>query len=318
MPRKSPRSRKKPDRSARVPGPGRPRSKPGQSRSAVRANARGAANGRAGARPEHRAGSRLPAGARGSAEKRAGRAIRPGVRASASGTPRTRRPVARATAPRRGRFKPPDSERVAAILAILERLYPDASTALDHRSPLQLLIATILSAQCTDERVNRVTPGLFERYPDAQSLASAEGEELEALIRSTGFYRNKARAIQSCCADLVVKHRGQVPKTLEELTALKGVGRKTANVVLGNSFGIPGLVVDTHVGRLSRRLGLTREVDPVKVEFALMEIVPREKWTRFSHWLILHGRRTCIARKPRCSVCPLLPHCPRAGVTTAQ
>jgi endonuclease-3 len=138
------------------------------------------------------------------------------------------------------------------------------------------------------------------------------------MIRSTGFFRNKARAIRECCADIVVRHGGQVPGSMEALVALRGVGRKTANVVLGNAFGIPGLVVDTHVQRLSRRLGLTDEIDPVKVEFALMPIVPRERWTLFSHWLILHGRRVCVARKPRCSICPLAPHCPRVGVTASQ
>ena len=204
------------------------------------------------------------------------------------------------------------------MLGILERLYPEATTALNHGNPLQLLIATILSAQCTDERVNLVTPALFARYPDAKSLAQASSADLEAMVRSTGFFRNKARAIKECCAGIVAKHGGQVPRTLEELTALKGVGRKTANVVLGNAYGIPGLVVDTHVSRLSKRLGFTREADPVKIEFALMSIVPRETWIRFSHWLILHGRRICVARKPRCSICPLLPQCPRIGVTTSQ
>ena len=207
---------------------------------------------------------------------------------------------------------------MAAILGILERLYPEATTALDFGTPLQLLIATILSAQCTDERVNRVTPALFARYPDATAFAAAERAELEKLIKPTGFFRNKARSIQSCCADIVAQHGGEVPRTLEALTALHGVGRKTANVVLGNAFGTPGLVVDTHVGRVSRRLALTAAVDPVKVEYALMEIVPRDRWTLFSHWLILHGRRICVARKPRCSICPLAAHCPRVGVTTFQ
>ncbi|HKQ58757.1 MAG TPA: endonuclease III [Candidatus Eisenbacteria bacterium] len=198
------------------------------------------------------------------------------------------------------------------------RGYPDATTALHHENALQLLIATILSAQCTDERVNMVTPALFRRFPDAAALAGAERTELETMIRSTGFYRNKAKSIQSCCADLVALHGGEVPRTLEALVQLHGVGRKTANVVLGNAFGIPGLVVDTHVSRLSRRIGLTREIDPVKIEFALMKIVPRERWSIFSHWLILHGRQVCVARKPRCSICPLLPHCPRIGVTASQ
>ncbi|MBI5711734.1 MAG: endonuclease III [Candidatus Eisenbacteria bacterium] len=236
----------------------------------------------------------------------------------------SRRPVAR-PAPRRTRPAPRPAPgasaspaRVAALCAILERLYPQATTALRHENPLQLLVATILSAQCTDERVNLVTPALFARYPDAAALAAVSQAELEAAVRSTGFFRNKARAIRACCADVVAKHGGQVPRTMEELTALHGVGRKTANVVLGNAYGIPGLVVDTHVARLSQRLGLTTERDPVRIEQALMPVVAREKWTLFSHWLILHGRRVCVARKPRCSICPLLPHCPRAGVAASQ
>ena len=207
---------------------------------------------------------------------------------------------------------------MAALLSILERLYPDARSALNHRNALELLVATILSAQCTDERVNQVTPALFERYPDAAAFAAADPGELEDLIRSTGFFHNKARAIRECCADIVAKHGGQVPRTLEELTPLRGVGRKTANVVLGDAYGVPGVVVDTHVARLSARLGLTRERDPVKIEFALMPLVPRERWTLFSHWLILHGRRVCIARKPRCSICPLRPHCPQVGVDASD
>jgi endonuclease-3 len=219
---------------------------------------------------------------------------------------------------RRRRFTAPDPARVQAILEILARTYPDARCALDFTTPLQLLVATILSAQCTDVRVNQVTPHLFARYPDAAALAGAEQEELEAVIRSTGFFRNKARAIRECASDIVTTHRGDVPRTLEELVRLRGVGRKTANVVLGNAYEVPGLVVDTHVSRVSFRLGLTNQSDAVKIEFALMSLVPRELWTQFSHWLILHGRAICIARKPRCSVCPLLPHCPRIGVTKSE
>ncbi len=209
----------------------------------------------------------------------------------------------------------PDPERVQAILEILDRSYPDARCALHFTSPLELLIATILSAQCTDVRVNQVTPGLFARYQDAAAFAASDPAELEAMIRSTGFYRMKARAIRECCADIVALHGGQVPRVLEELVKLRGVGRKTANVVLGNAYGIPGIVVDTHVTRLSHRLGFTRERDAVKIEFALMPIVPKERWTMFSHWLILHGRNVCVARTPRCSVCPVLPQCPRKGVS---
>jgi endonuclease III len=203
---------------------------------------------------------------------------------------------------------------VRALLEILEHSYPEARTALHFESPLQLLIATILSAQCTDVRVNAVTPALFARYPDAASFAAARSEDVEKMVRSTGFFRMKAKAIRSCCADIVAHHGGQVPRTLEALTSLHGVGRKTANVVLGNAYDVPGLVVDTHVARVSRRLGLTDQTDPVKIEFALMPIVPQHQWTLFSHWLILHGRRVCVARRPRCPICPLLPHCPRIGV----
>jgi endonuclease-3 len=217
-----------------------------------------------------------------------------------------------------GRFTPPDPARVLSILEELHALYPEAGTELRFTTPLQLLIATILSAQCTDERVNMVTPVLFAKYPDAAALAAAPQADLEEVVRSTGFYRNKAKSIRACCADIVSKYGGEVPRTLEELTALHGVGRKTANVVLGNAFGIPGLVVDTHVARLSNRLGLTREKDPVKIEFALMPIIPKERWTLFSHWLILHGRRVCNARKPRCSTCPIAAYCPRIGVTVSQ
>ena len=262
---------------------------------------------------------RMPAASRPRSTPGSGRAAsrrRTAATATAQGPRRggrTHTRVVRAARPRR--FAPPEPARIEAILGILERTYPDATTALDFQTPLQLLIATILSAQCTDVRVNMVTPALFERYPDAAALAAAPQADLEAMIRSTGFYRNKARAIRECCADIVAKHHGEVPRTLEELVQLRGVGRKTANVVLGNAFGVPGLVVDTHVGRLQLRLGLSREKDPVKIEFALMPLIPRERWTKFSHWLILHGRSTCVARKPRCSICPLLPHCPRRGVT---
>ena len=208
--------------------------------------------------------------------------------------------------------------RAAAVSAILERLYPDAATPLVHADALQLLVATILSAQCTDARVNLVTPALFARFPDAAALAGADRAELEELVRPTGFYRNKAKAIQACCAGLVARHGGEVPRTMAELTALPGVGRKTANVVLGSAYGVPGIVVDTHVQRLAGRLGLTAERDPVKIEFALQPLVPEAKWSRFSLWLIFHGRRVCVARRPRCSICPLSPHCPRLGVASAQ
>ena len=212
----------------------------------------------------------------------------------------------------------PARERVPRIMAELDRLYPDPSTALDYRTPLQLLVATILSAQCTDKRVNMVTPALFARFPDAPAFAAAPIRELEKLIRSTGFFRAKARAIREMSRSLVQNYAGEVPRTLEELVRLPGVGRKTANVVLGDAFGVPGVTVDTHVGRLSRRLGLTRHTDAVKVEHDLMRLVPETAWTRFSHQLILHGRAICTARNPKCDACPLHPHCPKIGVVAKK
>lgn len=198
----------------------------------------------------------------------------------------------------------------------LARLYPDAECALNYSSPLELLVAVILSAQCTDERVNIVTRDLFRRYRTAADYANAPLEELEQVIRSTGFYRNKAKNIQGCCRALVEKHGGQVPKTLPELVALDGVGRKTANVVLGTAFGVPsGVVVDTHVTRLSNRLGLTKhKSDAVKIEHDLAALLPPEEWINFSHRLIWHGRRVCVARKPRCEACGLAEICPQVGV----
>jgi endonuclease-3 len=196
----------------------------------------------------------------------------------------------------------------------LTKLYPDAHCALEYKNPLQLLIATILSAQCTDVRVNMVTPALFARYPDAAAFANADQAELERMIQSTGFFRNKAKSIIACCKQIVEKHGGQVPATMEELTPLTGVGRKTANVILGNAFGIPGITVDTHVGRLSRRMGLTTEEDPEKVERTLMELIPKKEWTMFSHRMIYHGRQVCQARKPNCKGCALNKICPRVDV----
>lgn len=206
------------------------------------------------------------------------------------------------------------AERVLQLMAELQQLYPDAGIALDFRGPLQLAIATILSAQCTDKRVNLVTPALFERFPTASDYATAELSEIETYIKSTGFFRNKAKNIRAFCQLVLEKHAGEVPGTLDELTALPGIGRKTANVVLGDGFGVPGVTVDTHVGRLSRRLGLSVQTDPVKVEYDLMKLVPQPEWTRFSHRLILHGRQVCHSRKPLCSQCSLNPLCPKAGV----
>jgi len=201
------------------------------------------------------------------------------------------------------------------ILARLKREYPDAHCELDFETPLQLLVATILSAQCTDKRVNMVTPQLFLTFPSAQDLADAKPEELEDLIRSTGFFRNKTKSLLGMSAAVVERHDGEVPRTMEELVELPGVGRKTANVVLGNAFATnEGVVVDTHVGRLAVRLGLTNETDPVKVEQALMKLFPRDDWAFLAHLLIFHGRRVCIARAPRCGECVLNDICPSSRV----
>jgi endonuclease-3 len=205
--------------------------------------------------------------------------------------------------------------RARRIVRLLAREYPDAHCALNHETPLQLLVATILSAQCTDARVNLVTPALFARYPDAKAFATADARDLEAAIQSTGFFRNKARNIRACCQTLVERHGGEVPGTMEELVPLAGVGRKTANVILGNAFGVPGITVDTHVGRLSRRMGLTTETDPEKVERDLMQLIPKKEWTQFSHRMIFHGRQVCHAREPRCDDCVVAKVCPRVGVS---
>lgn len=202
------------------------------------------------------------------------------------------------------------------LIRLLQQHYPNPECALTHDSPLQLLVATILSAQCTDVRVNMVTPALFARFPDAAALAEAPLAEIEKLVQSTGFFRNKAKNIKAACQAIVTEHGGEVPRELDALVKLPGVGRKTANVVLGSGFGIPsGVVVDTHVGRLSIRLGLTKQKDPVKVEHELMKLVPEDHWIDFSHELILHGRAVCDARKPKCEACALLNLCPQIGVT---
>lgn len=209
--------------------------------------------------------------------------------------------------------------RLGRILDELRRTYPDAHCELNHSNPLELLVATILSAQCTDKMVNRVTAKLFQRYRTAADYAHAEPAGLENDIRSLGFFRNKARSIRACCQRLVADHGGQVPQTMEALTQLEGVGRKTANVVLGNAFGINvGIVVDTHVARLVVRLGLTNARTPEKIEQALMPLVPTADWTMFSHWLIWHGRRRCGARKPDCGGCEIRTLCPSATGATIR
>ena len=215
------------------------------------------------------------------------------------------------------RREPPPAKiaRLKKIIAALDQAYPGAHCELNHADPLQLLIATILSAQCTDKRVNLVTTDLFKKYRSAVDYANAPLVELEQAIKTTGFFRNKAKNIQACCRKLVELYGGEVPRTMEELTQLDGVGRKTANVVLGNAFGINvGVVVDTHVARLSHRLGLTGQKTPEKIERDLMSLVPQEQWTLFSHWLIWHGRRRCAARKPDCVSCEILKLCPQVGV----
>jgi endonuclease-3 len=204
-------------------------------------------------------------------------------------------------------------ERIKKILPILKRMYPDATTALRFGNPLELLIATILSAQCTDARVNMVTPGLFKKYKSAEDWAKAELKEIENDIRSTGFFHNKSVSIKGACQAIVSEYGGKVPDTMEELVKLPGVGRKTANCVLGNAYGQPAIMCDTHVIRLSRRLALSANSDPVKLEFDLAEIVPKKDWTVFSHLLILHGRNVCQARKPDCGGCRISRHCPSAN-----
>jgi endonuclease-3 len=206
-------------------------------------------------------------------------------------------------------------ERVARLVDALPKVYPSARTELDFKDPLQLLVATILSAQCTDKRVNMVTPALFKKYRTAKAYADAPRTQLENAIKSTGFFRNKAKSIRAAMRAIAEKHGGKVPSTMEELRELPGVGRKTANVVLGNAFGKnEGIVVDTHVARLSQRLGLTKQKDPEKIERDLMKLVPRACWTDWSHWLIWHGRRRCYARRPECANCEIFKLCPSGKI----
>jgi len=204
--------------------------------------------------------------------------------------------------------------RIGKVITLLKRRYPDAKCALNYTNPLELLIATILSAQCTDERVNKVTKDLFKKYRRADDYAKVKPKIFENDIRSTGFYKNKAKSIINCCREMVEKHGGEVPSSLEELVNLGGVGRKTANVVLGNAFGIPGVVVDTHVKRVANRLAFTKNQDPVKIEYDLMELVTKKEWTQFSHLMIFHGRYTCMAKKPLCAECVVENLCYKVGV----
>jgi endonuclease-3 len=212
----------------------------------------------------------------------------------------------------------PLRQRVPLVLARLEQHYPDPRCGLDFTGPFDLAVATILSAQCTDKRVNLVTPGLFARFPTPQAFAAARLSDIEQVVKPTGFFRMKAKSIQGFSRAIIERHDGRVPDTLDELVELPGIGRKTANVVLGDAFGVPGITVDTHVGRLSRRLGWTAHTDPVKVEFALMKLWPKPTWTDTSHRVILHGRAICFARKPQCEVCPLADLCPKRGVASPK
>lgn len=241
------------------------------------------------------------------------------VSTSAGRTSRASRPTPRAAAGLAARVAAGESpigraRRVNRILRALAEAYPHAHCELDFTTPLDLAVATILSAQCTDERVNQVTPALFARYPTAADYAGADRTELEELIRSTGFYRNKATSLIGLGAAVVERHGGELPSTLDELVKLPGIGRKTANVILGNAFGVPGITVDTHFGRLVRRWGWTTEEDPVKVEHAIGELVPRRDWTIVSHHVIFHGRRVCHSRKPACGACTLAADCPAFGL----
>lgn len=207
-----------------------------------------------------------------------------------------------------------EKNRFDKIFSLLAENYSDAQIALEFESPFTLLIATILSAQCTDERVNKVTPGLFKKFPDAKAFANGSIEEIEKEIFSTGFYKAKAKNIKECCRMLIEKHGGKIPNNMDELTQLPGVGRKTASVVLGNAFGVPAIAVDTHVKRLSNLLGIIDSDDAEKIEYRLMEALPEEKWAIACHWLMNHGRKICIARRPKCSECFLAKYCPSASI----
>jgi len=210
------------------------------------------------------------------------------------------------------------NDTAAKVLDILQKEYPDARVTLDFQNPLQLLIATILAAQCTDERVNRVTKVLFKKYRSAADFAKADLHTFEEEIRSTGFFHNKAKNIISCCQDIVNRFKGEVPRTLEDLTSLAGVGRKTANIILGNAFGQQAIAVDTHVKRVTHRLGWAKSEEPDKIEFELMEVIPEKRWTLACHQLVSHGRNVCVAQKPKCPLCPVAKLCPKVGVTLRE
>jgi len=216
------------------------------------------------------------------------------------------------------RNKMKKDEIVTKVLNILERQYPDARVTLDFKDPLQLLIATILAAQCTDERVNQVTKDLFKKYRKPADYAAADLQTLEEEIRPTGFYRNKAKSIIACCQKIMEEFNGRVPRTLEKLTTLPGVGRKTANIILGNAYGEQAIAVDTHVKRVTHRLGWAQAEDPEKIEFELREVIPKARWTLACHQLVFHGRNICVAKKPKCSTCPVNKLCPQVGVTQKE
>ena len=204
--------------------------------------------------------------------------------------------------------------RARSIYRILSKTYPNVRCELNYKTPFQLLVATVLSAQCTDKRVNQTTPALFKKYPNPKKMAEAEIKDIQRLVKSTGFYRAKAKNIKSLSIKITTEFDGKVPNNLKDLITLPGVGRKTANVVLGHAFGIPGITVDTHFGRLSRRFGLSKSLDPVKVEFEVADLIPKKEWTNLSQRLIWHGRRICHSRKPACGACPLAKYCPSFGV----
>jgi endonuclease-3 len=209
-------------------------------------------------------------------------------------------------------------EAAVKVLNILQKEYPDARVTLDFQSPLQLLIATILAAQCTDERVNLVTKDLFKKYRTAADFARADLPALEEEIRPTGFFHNKSKSIIKCCQDIVKKFQGEVPRTMGDLTSLAGVGRKTANIILGNAYGQQAIAVDTHVKRVTHRLGWAKSGDPDKIEFELMDVIPQNRWTMAGHQLVFHGRNICVARKPKCSICPVTKLCPKVGVNQKE